>query len=88
MSVAKCDDDLSVVGTIKMSLLQAHLTDRAPSNWIPRPSIGAQQDENITESRCLAAWSLGHRDAHIITLMQDGTVIIQWLMEMQPIEQH
>ena len=72
----KGDVDLSGGGTTKFTPHEAHTGDKAPSNiagfW-ERILIRNRINDD-KQPKFLVGWSLGHKDADVITLMEAGNV--------------
>ena len=69
--------DLSEGGTIKITPHEGHTRDEAPSNvvgFVERVSCSQQKSTMTKQPRFLVGWALGHKDADIITLMEDENV--------------
>ena len=74
--LVKSDLDLSDSGTTKISPHEAHTGDIAPNNvvgFLERVLVRNKINDD-KQSRFLVGWSPGHKDADIITLMEDGSV--------------
>ena len=72
----KRDVDLSDGGIIKNTPHEAHTSDKAPSNvvgFLERILVRSKINDD-KQPRFLVGWALGHKDADIITLMEDGNV--------------
>ena len=73
------DVDLSGGGTIKITPHEAHTGDKAQSNvaafW--ERILVRNKINDDKQPRFLVGWSHGHKDADVITLMEDGSVEIQ-----------
>ena len=68
--------DLSGGGTITITPHETHTGDKAPSNvvgFLERVLVRNRGNDD-KQPRFLVGWSLGHRDADILTLMEDGSV--------------
>ena len=72
----KSDVDLSGGGTIKITPHEAHTGDKAPSNVAGLVQRFLVRNKIIDDKqlRFLEGWSLGHKDADVITLVEDGNV--------------
>ena len=74
--LVKSDVDLSGGGTIKITPHEAHTGDKAPSNvagFVQRFLVRNKINDD-KQPRFLEGWSLGHKDADVITLVEDGNV--------------
>ena len=74
--LVKSDVDLSGGGTIRITPHEAHTGDKAPSNvagFLERILVRNKINDD-RQPRFLVGWSLGHEDADVITLMEDGNV--------------
>ena len=74
--LVKSDVDLSGGGTIKITPHEAHTGDNAPSNvagFVQRFLVRNKINDD-KQPRFLEGWSLGHKDADVITLVEDGNV--------------
>ena len=72
----KSDVDLSDRGTTKITPHEAHTGDKAPSNvvgFLERVLVRSKINDG-TQPRILVGWAFGHKDADIITPMEDGSV--------------
>ena len=72
----KSDVDLSDGGTRKITPHEAHTGDKAPSKvvgFLERVLVRSKINDD-KQPRFLAGWALGHNDADIITLMDNGCV--------------
>ena len=61
---------------MKITLHEAHTGDKAPSNvvgFLERVLVRRKINDD-EQPRFLVGWALGHKDADIITLMEDGSV--------------
>ena len=70
------DVDLSGGGTIKVTPHEAHTGEEAPSNvagFLERVLVRNKINDD-KQPRFLVGCSLGHKDADVITLMEDGNV--------------
>ena len=68
--------DLSGGGRVKKNPHEAHTGDEAQSNVVglwERVLVRSKTNDD-KKSRFLVGWALGHKDALIITLMEDGSV--------------
>ena len=73
--LVKSDVDLSDGGT-KITPHEAHTGDKSPSNvvgFLERVLVRSKINDD-KQPKFLVGWALGHKDADIITLMEDGSV--------------
>ena len=64
-------------GKVNITPHEAHTGDNAPNNvvgFLERVLVRRKNNDD-TQPRFLIGWALGHRDADIITLVEDGSVI-------------
>ena len=75
--LVKSDVDLGDGGTKQITPHEAHIGDKAPSNVVgllERVVLVRSRINDDKQPRFLVGWPLGHKDADIITLMEDGSV--------------
>ena len=82
---AKSDVDLSGGGTFKITPHEAHTRDKTPTNvaGFGERILLQNNIEDDKEPRLLVSWSLGHKDADVITVMEDGRSEVQRFVEVQ-----
>ena len=70
------DANLRDRGTIKTTPHEAHTGDKTPNNAAGffESVLVWSKINNDKQPRFLIGWALGHKDADIITLMEDGSV--------------
>ena len=74
--LVKSDVDLSGGGTKKITPHEPHTGDNAPSKvvgFLERVLVRSRINDDKQPS-FLVGWSLGHKDADIIIIMEDGNV--------------
>ena len=79
------DVDLSEGGTKKITPYGAHSGDKAPSNvvgFLERVLVRIKINDD-KQPRFLVGWALGHKDADVVTLMEDGSVRKKRFVEIQ-----
>ena len=74
--LVKSDVDWSGSGTIKITPHEAHTGDKAPSNvaGFLEQILVRNKINDDKQPRFLVGWSLDHKDAEVITLMEDRSV--------------
>ena len=74
--LAKSDLELCDGRTIKITPHEAHTGDKASNNvagFLERMLVKSRQNQN-KQPGFLVGWALGHNDADVVTLMEDGSV--------------
>ena len=68
--------DLQDGGAVQITPNEAHIGDKAPNNvvgFLERVLVRRKINDN-TQPKILIGWALGHTDADIIPLMENGSV--------------
>ena len=84
--LVKSDVDLSDGGTQQITPHEAHTGDKAQSNvvgFLERVPFRSKSNDD-KQPRFLVGWALGHKDADIITLMEDGSVRYKGSLKYSP----